>query len=183
MMNNIANSQYFVAIPGNSSSDFNTNGMCGACVELTGANGTKIVATVTDECPNDINVPCKSNPNGHLDISYPGFSKLGFSVGNPTGTTWKYVKCPVTGNIVIRLKQGNSDQIYIENSILPIKGVKIGSNAATHLSYGAWQLSRNAVGATLTITDYSDRSITYTVPMGTATETDLNTGKQFPACN
>jgi hypothetical protein len=183
MMNNIANPGYFVAIPGNSPDDFNTNGMCGACVELSGQNGAKVIATVTDECPvNGQNAPCKSNFNGHLDVSYPAFSKLGFGVGNPSGTTWKYVKCPVTGNIIVRIKKGNSDQIYVENTILPIKDVKVGSNSGTHLTYGAWKLTRNALGATITIVDYSDRIITVKIPTTTGLDTDYNTGVQFPAC-
>ena len=183
MMNNIANPGYFVAIPGNSPDDFNTNGMCGACVELSGQNGTKVIATVTDECPvNGQNAPCKSNFNGHLDVSYPAFSKLGFGVGNPSGTSWKYVKCPVTGNIIVRIKKGNSDQIYVENTILPIKDVKVGSNSGTHLTYGAWKVSRNALGATLTIVDYSDRSITVKIPTTAGLDTDYNTGVQFPGC-
>lgn len=182
-MFNIANEQYFVAIPGNSPDDFNTNWKCGACVELTGQNGTKVIATVTDECPvNGQNAPCKSNFNGHLDVSYPAFSKLGFSVGNPSGTSWKFVKCPVTGNVKIRVKSGNANQIYIENTILPIKDVKVGSNPGTHLTYGAWEISRTALGATVTITDYSDRSITVTIPQSVGTEKDYDTGKQFPAC-
>ena len=182
-IDNIANPQYFVAIPGNSSSDFNTNGMCGACVELTGQNGTKIVATVTDECPEDINQPCKNNHSGHLDISYPAFSKLGFSVGNPSGTTWKYVKCPVTGNVVIRIKPGNATQLYVENTILPIKDILISGSGSTHLTYGAWDLGTRAAGSTITIKDYSDRTITYKVPASLAADQNQDIGLQFPACN
>lgn len=182
-MINIANPQYFLAIPGNSPDDFNSKGMCGACVELTGANGAKVVATVTDECPNTTNAPCAANPNGHFDVSVPAFSLLGFGVGNPSGTTWKYVKCPVTGNVIVRVKKGNANQIYVENSILPVKDVKVGTNSATHLDYGAWQISRTALGATITIVDYSDRTITVKIPQsGLAVETDYNTGAQFPAC-
>lgn len=183
MMNNIANPQYFVAIPGNSPEDFNTIGMCGACVELTGQNGSKVVATVTDECPvNGQNAPCKSNFNGHLDVSYPAFSKLGFSVGNPSGTTWKYVKCPTTGNITVRVHSGDQKFVYIENTILPIKSVKAGSNMADRQQGGFWNIYRKAQGATLTITDYSDRVITVTISSTLAVNTDYNTGKQFPAC-
>lgn len=181
-MNNIANPQYFVAIPGTNSSNFNTVGMCGACVQLNGQNGKSIIATITDECPEDINQPCASDPNGHLDVGYPGFQQLGFSTGNPSGTTWKYVPCPVTGNVVIRIKSGNANQVYIENTILPIKSVTVNSGSSTELSYGPWQLPKNAAGSTLVITDYSNRSITYTVPTSLGSNQDQNTGLQFPAC-
>lgn len=183
MMYNIAYEQYFVAIPGNSPDDFNTNWKCGGCVELTGQNGTKIIATVTDECPvNGQNAPCRSNFDGHLDVSYPAFSKLGFSVGNPSGTNWKFVPCPVKGSVIIRVKKNNSDQIYIENTILPVKDVKVGTRSGTHLTYGAWQLSRVALGATVTIVDYSDRSITVTIPVSVGADKDYDTKTQFPAC-
>lgn len=182
VITNIANPSYFVAIPGNTSNDFNTRMMCGACVELSGKNGTKIIATITDECPENSNAPCQKNPTGHLDVSYPAFSKLGFSVGNPSGTTWKYVACPITGNVVVRIKPGNADQLYVENTILPIKDVLVNGRSSTKLSYGPWQLSKNAAGATVTIKDYSDRTITYTIPAGLGADTDKNTGLQFPAC-
>jgi expansin (peptidoglycan-binding protein) len=181
-MNNIVNEQYFVAIPGNSSSDFNTVGMCGACVELTGQNGTKIVATVTDECPEDSNQPCKNNPSGHLDVSYPAFSKLGYSVGNPSGTNWKFVKCPVTGNLIVRLKP-QDNAVYIENSILPIKSVSVNGSNLEHKSYGCWQTPGNPKGSTLVITDYSDRKLTFSIPTSAQADSDINTGMQFPACN
>jgi len=182
-MNNIANKQYFVAIPGTNSTDFNTSDRCGACVELTGQNGAKIIATVTDECPENSNAPCAANPSGHLDVSYPAFSQLGFSVGNPSGTTWKFVKCPITGSVIVRIKPNDAGRVYIENTILPIKSVQVGGNAATREPYGCWTSSRRIAGSTLVITDYSDRSITYTVPSSLAQDTDQSTGLQFPACN
>jgi hypothetical protein len=187
-MNNIVNPQYFLAIPGNSPDDFNTRDMCGACVELTGQNGTKLIATITDECPlvddagRAINQPCRDNKSGHLDVSFPALSKLGFSVGNPSGTSWKYVKCPTTGNIVVRLHSGDMKFVYIENTILPIKSVKSGSYVGERQRGGFWNIFRNGRGATLSITDYSDRTITVTVPQTLAVDTDHNTGVQFPAC-
>ncbi len=182
VITNIANPSYFVAIPGKTSDDFDNRMMCGACVELSGQNGTKIIATVTDECPENSNQPCMNNPTGHLDVSYPAFSKLGFSVGNPSGTTWKYVACPITGNVVVRIKPSNLNQLYVENTILPIKDVLVNGTSSTKLSYGAWQLPRGARGATVIIKDYSDRTITYTIPSSLAVDTDQNTGLQFPTC-
>ncbi len=98
---NIANTSpatdtYFAAIPGASPGNFDTVTDCGACVEITGQNGKKIVATVIDECPLSSNPLCT---NGHLDLSTQAFDQLGYSTGNPSGTSLKFVACPVAGNI------------------------------------------------------------------------------------
>jgi len=178
-MNNIANAGYFVAIPG--SNNFNTVNMCGACVQLF--NGSKsIVATVTDECPTDNgqNPPCVDSK--HLDVGKPGFDQLGFSVGNPSGTSWKYVACPITGTVVFRIKPGNPNEFFVENTILPVKSVSMNGNSATRTSYGAWHFGSNlSSGNQLTITDYSDRTINYSVS-NTSADQDQNTGLQFPNC-
>ena len=187
------NPQYFAAIPGNSDQDFNTVGMCGACVELTGQNGSKIIATITDECPKTYTVngstrsnqPCIDNFNGHLDLSSPAFSMMGFGDnGYPKQTTWKYVKCPVTGNIIVRVRDGNTADVFVENTILPIKDVKRSGNSADRQLDGAWRVSNNGLGATLTITDYSDRSIIVKIPAAGKLDpdTDFDTGVQFPGC-
>jgi hypothetical protein len=89
-------------------------------------------------------------------------------VGDPSGTTWNFVACPVTGTIHGRLKSGNADQIYLENSVFPIVSVSVGGRQAQHLSYGTWQLPNGAIasGATLTMTDVEHHSVTGTVPSG-----------------
>jgi expansin (peptidoglycan-binding protein) len=169
-----ASSSYFAAIPG--SSGFNSVNDCGACVQITNG-GTSIVATIIDECPTDNgqNPPCAQA--GHLDLSYSAWKALNYSTGNPSGTTWKFVSCPVTGSITTRPKSGNADQVYIENTTLPIVSVTYGGQNATHLSYGTWQLPNgtNASGATVTLTDVEGHTVTITIPGGGG-----STGQQFP---
>ncbi|MGO9835313.1 MAG: hypothetical protein ACLP1X_13960 [Polyangiaceae bacterium] len=182
---NIANTSpasdtYFAAIPG--ISGFSTVNDCGACIEITNG-GTSIVATVIDECPTDNgeNSACalsNGQPNpAHLDLSYGAWQALNYSSGDPTGTTWKFVSCPVTGNITTRLKSGNADQVYIENTTLPIVSLTYNGQAGTHLSYGAWQLpgGANAAGATVTLTDVEGHMVTVTIPGGGG-----STSQQFP---
>jgi expansin (peptidoglycan-binding protein) len=169
-----ASATYFAAIPG--SSGFDTVNDCGACVEIT--NGSRsIVATIIDECPTDNgeNPPCTQA--GHLDLSYGAWQALDYSSGDPSGTTWKFVSCPVTGSITTRIKSGNPDQVYIENTTLPIVAVTYDGQAATHLSYGVWQLpgGTNASGATVTLTDVEGHTVTITIPGGNG-----STGQQFP---
>jgi expansin (peptidoglycan-binding protein) len=177
---NISNSDgarntYFAAIPSVSSGNFDTVDDCGACVEITNG-GAKIVATIIDACPKDGNPLCQSA--GHLDLSTQAFDALGYSVGDPSGTTWQFVACPVTGNIQSRRKSGNADQLYLENYVFPIVSMSVGGQAAAHLSYGAWQLPNgtSAGGATLTMTDALGHQVTATVPPGGG---DL--GVQFPS--
>ena len=174
---NIANGQYFAAIPGNTSSDFNTRDRCGACVQIGGA-----IITIVDECPNDSNPPCQANPSGHLDLSNAGANGGGV-VGDPNvrgQNQWKYVPCPVNGNVVVRLKPGNNNEMFIENEIMPIAAVTCAGQTGSRTSYGAWHFNSNIPGATCEITDLANRKIT--VQAGSTQGQDVDTGVQFPKC-
>ncbi|MEP6651941.1 MAG: RlpA-like double-psi beta-barrel domain-containing protein [Myxococcales bacterium] len=179
-----ANAMYFAAFPGQN--QFNTRNQCGACVQLTGQNGKVIVATIVDECPygsDGKNAVCANNPNGHLDLSTAAFDQLGYSVGNPTNTNWKFVPCPVTGNVVLQIKKGNDNEVFIQNSILAIKSVARGGEMAVHQpNYSAWHFGAKLnVGDTLHLTDAADRPLDVQVT-STAMHENQDTGKQFPAC-
>jgi hypothetical protein len=175
-----ATNTYFAAIPGNSSSDFNTSGSCGACVQISNAGHT-IIATIIDECPENSNPVCKNNANGELDLSVDAFNQLGFGNGNPSGTSWKVVPCPVTGNVVVRVKQPN--ELYIENVILALKSVSGPGGDASRTSYGSWHFNANVnnPGTQLTLTDAASRTIQVTLTSG-ATDQNQDTGVQFPKC-
>src|SRR6185312_2165651 len=185
-VDNIANTSpakntYFAAIPGNSSSDFNSRGSCGTCIQISNAGHT-IIATIIDECPGDSNPTCMRDPKGELDLSKSAFDALGFPTGNPTGTTWKAVPCPVTGNVVVRIKPGNQNEAYIENTILAIKSVTGPGGNASRQSYGAWHFNSNlGANSQLTLTDAADRMIQVTLMSGSMNQ-NQDTGKQFPAC-
>lgn len=178
-----ASDKYFAAIPGQNGFDSRFN--CGACVQLTGQNGKMIIATIADECPygNDGgNSVCGANSGGHLDLSTAAFDQLGYSVGDPKNTNWKFVPCPVTGNIVLQIKNGNNNEFFIQNSILAIKAVARGSETATMQKYGAWHFSGALnVGDMLTLTDSSNRTLTIQVK-STAMGQNQDTMTQFPRC-
>ena len=176
---NIANPGFFAAVPSASSSNFDTAMYCGACAEVSGGGHTAVV-TIIDACPRDTNAPCANNPNGHLDLSLPAMNALGYGTGYPMGTTWRFVPCPVTGSVVVRIKPGNPNQVYIENEVLPIQSVTVNGAQATRLSYGAWQLPGNAAGQTLTLTDSGGSTITVQV-IGSEGQ-NQSTGQQFPQC-
>jgi hypothetical protein len=173
-----ASSTYFAAIPG--SGGFSTVSDCGACVEITNGN-TSIVATIIDECPTDNGQnPNCTKPN-HLDLSYGAWQALHYANGDPSGTTWKFVACPVHGTIITRLKDGNADQVYIENTPFPIASVTFARAPAHHLGYGAWQLPNGSpvAGATLTLEDVQGNMVTVVVPFNGG-----DTGQQFSTgCN
>jgi len=178
---NIATPGYFAAVPGATGSNFDTVNHCGACAQIT--NGSKsVIVTIVDECPENSNPLCASDPGGHLDLSRPAFNALGYPTGDPSGTTWKYVPCPVTGGIVVRGKSGNANQVYIENVVLPIASVAVNGAGATHLSYGAWQLPVNAsVGLPLTLTDASGRVTTVKIADINPSD-NTSTGTKEPLC-
>ncbi len=176
-----AKNSYFVAIPGDSG--FSTSKYCGACVQLTNG-GTSVIATVIDECPESSNPICQKDPSGELDVSYSAFVALGYNTstdGNPQHTTWKMVPCPITGNVIVRVKQVN--ELYIENVILPIASVSGPGGNASRTSYGTWHFNSNiTAGAQLTLTDFSGRTLTVTVS-STSADQNQDTGKQFPKCS
>jgi expansin (peptidoglycan-binding protein) len=176
---NIANGAYFAAIPGNSSSDFNTSNRCGACIQIGSA-----IVTIVDECPYDgnNNPPCKANPTGHMDLSNAAASAGGVK-GDPNvhgQNQWKYVPCPVTGNVIVRLKPGNNNEIFIENEIVPIASVTCDGQNGSRTSYGAWHFNSNVPGASCDVTDVANRRVTITV--GSTQGQDVDTKVQFPKC-
>jgi expansin len=176
---NIVTPANFAAIPGTSSSDFNTSNRCGACIQIGNA-----IATIVDECPYDgnNNPPCKANPTGHMDLSNAA-AGAGNVKGDPNvrgQNQWKYVPCPVNGNVIVRLKSGNSNEIFIENEILPIAAVTCNGQTASRTSYGAWHFSANVPGATCEVTDIAGRKIGITV--GSSQGQDVDTKVQFPKC-
>jgi hypothetical protein len=177
---NIAVSANYAAIPGQSPSNFDTNSRCGACVQIGNA-----VITIVDECPYDAasnNAPCAANPKGHLDLSTSGAGAAGVK-GDPAlknQAAWKFIPCPINGNVVVRLKNGNSNEMYIENMILPIQGVTCAGQTGSRTSYGAWHFGANIPGASCEVTDVAGRTITVTA--GSSQGQNVDTGKQFPKC-
>jgi hypothetical protein len=176
---NIVNGANFAAIPGTSSSDFNTSNRCGACIQIGSA-----IVTIVDECPYDgnNNPPCKANPSGHMDLSEAATNAGGVK-GDPAvqgQNQWKYVPCPVTGNVVVRLKPGNNNEMFIENEILPIASVTCDGKTGSRTSYGAWHFGSNIPGAICDVTDIAGRKISVTA--GSTQGQDVDTHVQFPKC-
>ena len=179
-ISNIAVGANYAAIPGASPSNFDTSSRCGACVQIGNA-----IVTIVDECPYDQasnNAPCAANPKGHLDLSSAAAGAAGVK-GDPAlknQAAWKFVPCPVKGNVVVRLKPGNDNEMYIENEILPIQAVTCAGQTGSRTFYGAWHFDGNIPGASCDVTDIAGRKITVTA--GSTQGQNVDTGTQFPKC-
>jgi hypothetical protein len=177
---NIAVSANYAAIPGASPTNFDTSSRCGACVKIGNA-----IVTIVDECPYDAasnNAPCAANPTGHLDLSSAAAGAAGVK-GDPAlknQNAWKFIPCPITTNVVVRLKNGNNNEMYIENMILPLAAVTCGSQTGSRTNYGAWHFGADIPGASCDLTDIAGRKITVTA--GSSPGQNVDTGKQFPKC-
>jgi hypothetical protein len=105
-------------------SEYGGSAICGACIEVTRDDGATVTVTATDQCPG-----CQP---GHIDLSRAAFLEIGTITEGYLGTnnggafgllSWKYVPCPVQGNIIIALKDPTNDgwnEFMVENVRLPV---------------------------------------------------------------
>ena len=130
--------------------------------------------------PGRLEPRLQAERDGRAGPSVDAFNALGFANGNPSGTSWKAVPCPITGNVVVRIKQAN--EAYIENSILAITAVSGPGGNASKTSYGSWHFNANVgSGSQLTLTDSAGRTLQVSLTGG-GTDQNQDTGKQFPTC-
>lgn len=94
--------------------DYQSAALCGACLEVTGPNGS-VTVRVVDQCPE-----CK---HGDLDLSPQAFEKLAPLAAGRVPITWHQVACDVTGPIAYHFKDGANPYwtaIQIRNHRYPI---------------------------------------------------------------
>jgi expansin (peptidoglycan-binding protein) len=99
--------------------DYHNAAWCGACVEVTGPNDTKVTVRIVDQCPG-----CAK---GDLDLSPQAFSKLSPLLAGRIPISWHEVACPVSGPIAYHFKDGANaywTAIQIRNHRYPIAGVE-----------------------------------------------------------
>lgn len=125
--------RYFAAM---NTADYRAAAACGACVEVSGSDGRKVVVTVVDECPVATNPKCTA---GHLDLSREAFLQLASEHEGHVGTghggccrqiSWKYVPCPVPEdqNVTFRLKEPDNQYyttVVVQDHRFPIKSLQI----------------------------------------------------------
>lgn len=79
--------------------DYAGSAVCGACVTVDGPDAT-ITVRIVDLCPE-----CKS---GDLDLSQEAFAKIADPALGRVPIAWRFVSCPVSGDISYRYKEGSS---------------------------------------------------------------------------
>lgn len=80
--------------------DYADSAVCGACVELTGPDGT-ITIRIVDQCPE-----C---PAGDIDLSPEAFADIAELSAGRVPITWHYVPCDVTGPVIYHFKEGSNE--------------------------------------------------------------------------
>ena len=90
----------------------------------------------------------------------------------------------MTGNAFARIKQGNQNEIFFENLIMPIKSVSVNGQASNLLqTYNAWNFGNTNIpaGASFTVTDIDNSVINFSLGSA-APNADKDTGKRFATC-
>lgn len=149
--------QHFAAI---NTTDYDSAGMCGACVEVSRDDGRKVQAMVVDQCPIATNPKCVK---GHIDLSKNAFLRIGAEHEGYLGTTnggaagkisWRYIPCPTTGPVTFRLKDATNrywNEIVVEGHAHPIEKVEVEINGtwqtATRQSYNYFLVGDGDMGS------------------------------------
>ncbi|WP_437290578.1 expansin EXLX1 family cellulose-binding protein [Sorangium sp. So ce406] len=183
--------RYFAAM---NTADYDTAAACGACVEVSRDDGRKVVATVVDQCPSSGNPKCTP---GHIDLSQEAFQQIGSIDEGYLGTgnggargriSWKYVPCPVEGDLSISLKEQNTwwNEFRVQGHRTPIDKLEVQINgtwrAATRQVYNYWRVGDGSMPAgpwRVRVTDVLGETIETTVQVSTA---EQSASDQFSTC-
>ena len=99
--------------------DWNTAGVCGACVEITNSqNNSKVVVQIVDQCPYVGNEQWCTQGSHHIDLNQAAYSALG--ANNNPSVTWKFVPCSPMGDIKYYFDE-NAQEFYLAVSPLNYK--------------------------------------------------------------
>jgi expansin (peptidoglycan-binding protein) len=79
--------------------DYAGSAPCGACVRITGPDGS-VDVRIVDQCPE-----C---PQGDIDLSPEAFAQIAAIEQGRVPIEWTYIPCPVDGPIVYHFKDGSN---------------------------------------------------------------------------
>ena len=151
--------------------DYASGAACGACVEAS-YSGRKVVLTIVDECPKSSNPVCNK---GHIDLSRKAIRQLepNGSLENLQGVSWRYVKCPASGNVKARIhpnQNTNWQPVVIENGLFPLKSVTLNGSAAKRVGNtvggNAWEVSGQKPPYAVRASDINGGAISFNVSGG-----------------
>jgi expansin len=107
--------------------DYLSSAACGACVRLTGPQGT-VTLRIVDRCPE-----C---PQGNIDMSPQAFAQISPLEAGRVPIRWQYVACGLEGPIVYHFKEGSGEHwtaVQIRNHRYPIVRFEyLGADSAFH---------------------------------------------------
>ncbi|ETP42293.1 hypothetical protein F442_10787 [Phytophthora nicotianae P10297] len=160
---------------------------CGRCAEVSCADDrcadqtTTVVVQILDRCPE-----CK---HGDLDLSPSVFKTLTGSHPSRYTVKWKFVDCPVSGNVNYCLKGGSNNYwmgVQPTNCATGVKSLKINGQDTTmlgsayyYLLDGASQVQTDLSSLTISMTDVNGNSIEDTVSL--TADSCTQGANQFPS--
>ena len=180
------NGAYIAAV---APADYRSAAACGACVQVTRDDGRSVTVTVVDQCP--------SCGTGHIDLSRTAFLQIGTETEGYLGTgnggavgiiSFKYVPCPVQGNVTIALKEPSNqgwNEFLVQDARTPV--VKFEANfsgswvTGTRQTYNYFNVGNSlSFPIQVRLTDVNGNVIQGTLQGGIA---EQNLGVQFPSCS
>jgi expansin (peptidoglycan-binding protein) len=96
--------------------DYVNGAMCGACAEVKGPSGQKVVVRIVDSCAG-----CTGD---QLGLSEQAFDAMGSQGQVQVPIKWQYVSCQVAGPLQYRFKEDSNEYwvaIQVRNHRLPIQ--------------------------------------------------------------
>ncbi|KAG3112030.1 hypothetical protein PI124_g10514 [Phytophthora idaei] len=160
---------------------------CGRCAEVScaddrcGDQSTSVVVQILDRCPE-----CKQ---GDLDLSPSVFKTLTGSHPSRYTIKWKFVDCPVSGNVNYCLKGGSNNYwmgVQPTNCATGVKSLQINGQDTTmlgsayyYLLDGASQVQTDLTSLTISLTDVNGNSIEDTVSL--TADSCTEGANQFPS--
>jgi expansin (peptidoglycan-binding protein) len=79
--------------------DYAGSAVCGACVRVSGPNGS-VDVRIVDQCPG-----C---PEGDIDLSPEAFAEIAELSAGRVPISWEYIECAVDGAVVFHFKDGSN---------------------------------------------------------------------------
>ncbi len=172
---------YFGAM---NTADYAGSAACGACAEVTADNGKSVTITIVDQCPIDSNPLCIP---GHIDLSVDAYNELGlptgyYGKGAQGKVGWKFVPCPSSGDIELRLKEPTNsfwNMVIVENHQYPIALVEVETDRgwlkASREAFNFWLPPGGNMGTgQVRVTDINGNSVTGSVSTSGGTATQLS---------